>query len=419
MIKSIGSIVLWILLAAAIHQVAIAQEGSQPPVDQFVTYDPATGEYSLNLDAMTPLGTVVTPAPEGWPVPSFISPIDIGDATFNPFMMTYNRYVTPEGYYVLVPSLYTAVAMTFTGTSPFDVEPAGQVVNGWIGAAGYLGWMESIGYTQSDVENGNWELEPDFFIQLFLAVNDPSSPLYEGAFFAPPAVFIYTCDPTNPADCSGTPDESNPVPQATQPPPPHSDAECPDASTTFSPIQAAGKLVQPRYPTVVGQDPMKRGADLQWGLEIPPVIYKWYEAELVGPIEGCLDDPSTPGNECMRTVCHQHVIVYPDVLASVRPSASLTPDSREWILGNLAALYPGASLYQPDWSWSPPAAGHVAGGGTFFWNWTETRIPFKDPGVYGHSIAGTTSGTPVSGPRSFNIAVDAFTVWLHEATLSQ
>jgi hypothetical protein len=439
-------------LLAASPSLAWAQGIEPPSADDFVVYDPATGEFSLNLESLTPVGTVVADAPDSWYVPSFLQTIDIAGSTFNPLKMTYNRYVSPEGYYVLVPSLYTAVVMSFTGNPPFDVEPIGMVVDGYVGIAGYMGWMENIGFTRDDVLEGDWKDDPEFWAELFLAINDPQSPLHEGTLFLPPAVLVYACDPTNPADCSPATDADEPGDST---PPLPSSANCPAPSAVQAEIRASGELLAPPYPVVVGQDRSRRGADLKWCVEIPPVIYTWYQEVVVGTRTVCAYDPAGKSGGCpgpgaqydavigseigwqsfmatgpsagyWRAIpgqpeinCVKHVEVYSDRLAWVRTSASLTEPSRHWILKELAARYPGAELYQPEWTWLPPTSGSVMASGTFLWEWVEREIAFRDPGEYEQNVAGATTGTPVSAPRSFNLLVGRFPVWLHEATLSR
>jgi hypothetical protein len=451
--RSKGAIMLMILICA-IPASVLAQGIAPPSSSRFVTYDPATGEYRLHLESLTPIGTFVADAPDTWYVPSFVQPITVEGSTLSPLKMTYNRYVSPEGYYVLVPSLYTAIVMTFTGTAPFDVQPSGMVVNGWVGIAGYMGWMENIGYTREEVLNGNWKNDPKFWNQLFLSVNDPTSPLYEGTLFVPPAVLIYTCDPTNPADCAkATAVEGGKPGNGARPI--HSGNGCPAPNAIQAEIRAGGKLADPPYPVVVGQDPARRGADLVWRVEIPPVIYTWFEAVVVGTQKVCAYDPAGESGGCPapgsqydevtgsatgwhafmavgaeasywkaidgqpKISCVKHVDMYTDRIQWLKASASLEPQSREWILRHLAARYPGARLYQPDWTWLPPLSGQVLGDGTFVWEWTGLRIAFRDPGAYVQAVAGSTTGTPVTAPRAFNLPVGRFSVWVHEATLSR
>jgi hypothetical protein len=195
--------------------------------------------------------------------------------------------------------------------------------------------------------------------------------------------------------------------------------------------------VAPPYPIVVGQDPERRGADLLWQVEVPPVVHTWYSEEEIRECvrvgsggRGCNDSDADGYRSFMRDnpayaldvdiECIRHTDVYPDPLASVTPRASLTPESRDWITsGGLQARYPGASLYQPDWVWFPPVDGSVLANGAFVWEFLSERNPFRDPGGYSFSIGGSTKGTPVSSARRFEISADGFSVWLLEATLSK
>lgn len=454
MVRKLLAATIAMLLVASVAGAVGGQGESPPSVEQFLTYDPSSAEYSLNLEVLTPVGNVVTEPPPGWPLspPEFMRDMPIGDSEISPFMMVYNRYVSPEGYYVLVPTLYTAVVMSVMGSSPFDVQPSGMVINRWVGIAGYLGWMESIGYSRDDVLAGDWKEDPEFWTGLFLAINDPKSPLHEGTLFLPPAVLLYTCDPTNPADCTRTTNAGEP---GGSPQPPPASRNCPAPSAMQAEIRATGGLVDPPYPVVVGQDRSRRGADLKWHVEIPPVIYTWYEEVIVGTQTVCAYDPTGTSNGCPapgsqydevtgsasgwhsfmasgasagswraragepEITCVEHVEMYADRLQWVRTFATLTAPSREWILDQLAARYPGARLYQPDWTWLPPVPGSVLVDKTFAWEWTASQIAFRDPGEYQQSVAGSTTGTPVTAPRSFNLSAGHFSVWLHEATLSR
>jgi hypothetical protein len=118
--------------------------------------------------------------------------------------------------------------------------------------------------------------------------------------------------------------------------------------------------------------------------------------------------------------CIEHVEVYPVQLSWVRTYANLSEESRDWIEhGGLQQRYPGAHLYQPDWEWLPPLFGNVLNNGVYVWEWIEKDIQFRDPGQYGMSVNGAITGTPVTGPRVFNMEASGFSVWLYEATLTQ
>ena len=122
----------------------------------------------------------------------------------------------------------------------------------------------------------------------------------------------------------------------------------------------------------------------------------------------------------IRVECIAHTEVYSESLSWVRAHANLGQDSRLWVTGGgLQQRYPGASLYQPDWIWMTAPDGSVLGDRTFVWEFVNERIQFRDPGQYASSVSGSTTGTPVTAPRVFDLPATDFSVWLLEATLSQ
>jgi hypothetical protein len=68
---------------------------------------------------------------------------------------------------------------------------------------------------------------------------------------------------------------------------------------------------------------------------------------------------------------------------------------------------PEAYLHHPDFSFS--------GGGCKF-SASQDRVQVADPGNWNMRISGTTSGTPVSGPRSFSRG-SVFSAWLKEVVI--
>jgi len=437
--KRITHILIMLLILMLFPSNAVAQDGSEPEPEQFVVIDPDTGEYTLNLDVLKPAGKVVKDPPESWLLPS--KTITIGDdLELNLGKMVYNQYVSPEGYYVLVPTLYTAIVMSLNDESPFNTQPIAGNVNGWVGMAGSFSWLEGMGYTKEDVLNGDWKYDPEFWNGLFKAINDPKSPLFQGSFFAPPAILIFDGDPFALIDNQDLPVPSTPPPAVT----------CPTPSVMEAEIYVSGELVDPAYPVVVGQDPAKRGADLRWRVEITPVVFTWYTQEVVDIERICREvgsggsgcpspkenydsivgaanwDASMEGNpewnveEKEIVECVEHVEVYPVQLSWVRTYAHLSQESRDWIeKGELQKRYPGAHLYQPDWEWVPPLYGALQEGGAYVWEWVKEGIQFRDPGQYGMSVMGAITGTPATGPRTFLEEASGFSVWLYEATISK
>ena len=103
---------------------------------------------------------------------------------------------------------------------------------------------------------------------------------------------------------------------------------------------------------MVGQDPAKRGADIQASVNIPPVIFTWYEQVQDPPT--CQADPSGNGGGCPgpgsqygqstgtrrwkaillyqfvdgEIHCMKHVEILPETITEVQANAQLNPESR-------------------------------------------------------------------------------------------
>ncbi len=230
-------------------------------------------------------------------------------------------------------------------------------------------------------------------------------------------------------------DDGDDVPPSSPPRP--IAAHCPTPTITQSKLEVKGRLLDPPFPIVVGQDSSRRGADLEWRVVIPPVIHTWYSERTdrscihVGSSgSGCNDNRADDYEPYMRhnavydmderVICIRHVDIYAERLNWIHVTANLASQSRDWILtGGLQQRYPGAHLYQPDWGWNPPVLGTVLGDRTFVWEWQSLRTPFRDPGQYTMSAQGGTTGTPVTAPRFFDEGAGDFSVWLHEATLTK
>ena len=109
-------------------------------------------------------------------------------------------------------------------------------------------------------------------------------------------------------------------------------------------------------PVVVGQDERKRGADISFRLVIPPVEYE-YQYEYVHHWDEyqCNCKTDDMGNRrcstCRQPVCAWASAVQkaPDMAASAVASGSLSPESVDWIKGELAVRYPGADVYRQNW----------------------------------------------------------------------
>lgn len=211
--------------------------------------------------------------------------------------------------------------------------------------------------------------------------------------------------------------------------------KCGAPSVTQGRISGAAVKTAPNYALVTGQDPEKRGVDLQFSLTIEPTIYRYYTLEerkevnkrCVAPNGSLVELPPPIKDNCKapnRYVEEEEEVEY-CVLheqtfceqARVLASASLKKSSRDWILNDLAQWYPGATLIRPDWNWRFGASQGCDAGNVFRWTLVQEKVQIRDPGFYAMSVSGITSGTPVSPSRSFQIPAGEFDAYLMMTTI--
>ena len=199
-------------------------------------------------------------------------------------------------------------------------------------------------------------------------------------------------------------------------------------------VVATGAKTAPNNAVVVGQDPDSTGVNVEWRIRIEPTIVKYEQWQLIGHrhvacVEGDLDENGNgniydPEDEFCPHGWHsviEHIWgcvenqqVYREGVGSLDATISLTPESRSWILTDLAAAYPSASLLKPDWTYSQyPDCTWIDD--VCYWNFTA-NIPVEDPGKYDIKVSGVTTGTMPYAPRSFEIDVGEFDVWMIENT---
>jgi len=201
-----------------------------------------------------------------------------------------------------------------------------------------------------------------------------------------------------------------PPPSATPPPP------CPDPIVKPGAITASASKSGPPYPLVVGQDPNKRGVDVSFSASVAPTIYTYFTQE---PIEDCIAGTTSSGQyNCTKKgvrghkvqtgfQCVSHSQTYSECIETASASISLSSESRSWILNELSIRYPEAYLHQPYFSF---------GGSGCAWSGSKDKVQVADPGNWNMRMSGRTSGTAVSGPRSFSSS-GSFTVWLKEVVI--
>lgn len=209
---------------------------------------------------------------------------------------------------------------------------------------------------------------------------------------------------------------------------------CPAPTISQAPATLAIQKAAPENPLVVGQDPEKRGADIQASASIPPVIFTWYEqiqdpptceSTSSGNGEGCPGpgsrydnnwDPSMEDNPAYEVVdgeihCIEHVEILPEPITEVQANAQLSPESRYWILNDLASKYYEAYVHQDRFDLLPGMAtvhASCGGNGTCTAEAFVPNVPFADPGAFDLRLWVYTAGTvfnwngvaiPITQPR--------------------
>ncbi|GAP12222.1 hypothetical protein BECAL_03426 [Bellilinea caldifistulae] len=211
--------------------------------------------------------------------------------------------------------------------------------------------------------------------------------------------------------------------------------KCGAPSVTQGRISGTAVKTAPNYAIVTGQDPEKRGVDLQFSLTIEPTIFRYYTLEerkevnkrCIAPNGSLVELPPPIKDNCKapnRYVEEEEEVEY-CVLheqtfceqARVLASASLKKSSRDWILNDLAQWYPGATLIRPDWNWRYATSQGCDASNTFRWTLVQEKVQIRDPGFYAMTLSGITSGTPVSQSRSFQIPAGEFDAYLMMTTI--
>jgi hypothetical protein len=226
---------------------------------------------------------------------------------------------------------------------------------------------------------------------------------------------------------------------------------CPAATIVQNPPTLAIQKIGPDHPLVVGQDPAKRGADIQASVNIPPVVLTWYEQVQDPPTcsttqsgngGGCPGpgnhygnhwEPSMEGNPAYQVVdgkirCVKHVEVLPEKITSVQANAQLDPESQSWILNDLAGKYYEAYIHHPLFNLVPGMTqvnGGCNGDHTCSAKALAANVPFADPGTFDLRMYVYTAGTsfswkgvtiPITQPRIL-VAQNAAQIYVTLVTL--
>lgn len=428
------------LLVVLTVEDAAAQDGAPPPSPSWSEVMNSDG--TINYGNLTDNGVVEQQA--DW-MPSVFG-VPLANAE-------YHSYTTPTGNQILMP---TATTLFFMAMNPAEsgylaaattlgAAPASAGADAPTGIAGIGGFFGALlgnegsaqlmaqanaanqnGATDANsffaaLANGQtdiWSMSPNGMTEFLKSFFDQTKTdlkngngfnLYTYMLLYPPGA----CG-ESPIGC--TPDQEAllammAAAEAEEPEPilPPGQPNCPAPEVIPGKISFSAQKVDPNYPLVVGQDPDKRGADVQFSASVAPTIYITYEPVMKFRCPGggsdCEDDEMVfDGWDC---VAQQQS--FPECIARASGSASLSETSRDWILGELNIRYPGAYLHHPDFGFS--------GGGGCQWSNTEANVQFADPGYWDLSVSGRTSGTPVSPPRSFGGGAGQFEVWLKEIAI--
>jgi hypothetical protein len=214
----------------------------------------------------------------------------------------------------------------------------------------------------------------------------------------------------------------------------NSNPNCGGAWVRPGTISATGEKMTPNNPVVVGQDNEGTGVTVKWSVRIEPTAVIYEDWQLIGHrhvacVEGDLEENGNgniydPGDaDCPHGWhaviehiygCVEEYEFFRESVNNLDAIAELTEDSRNWITGELAGVYPGAGLLNPEWAYSvSPNCTWI--NDVCFWDFA-VNIPVTDPGWYDIKLAGTTAGTQVFTPRGFELNVGQFGVYMIDNT---
>lgn len=442
---------------------------------------------SINYDGMTDLGIVTQEA-------AWMDAIPFSDG-----VATYHQYLSPDGSLVVVPTALTTLGLQMnSGIYEYGLPDGYYNPNGELGTFLFSDLASNKGYRTTLLEGGlDIYLPTEYYTSTGFAINNPSGPSaslderqilfdtladYKGiakddivaqivmsmisnwdilvAGYTDSngiltnlnsTILIYTDCAESPVGCTREYMAAN---SAVTPPaavivdPPACAAPYTTSgaiTVTGGPGAGDGGKLAPLHPVVVGQDPQRRGVDVQAQVLVPLITYHYFEAVRHEEII-CMSGPANPDNTgCpgpasryanraawTRTAignprnyeqvhvyfeCIEHTRVYTDQVSAVTISLSLTEASRQWILTSLEQAYPGAHLLHPSFSFRYPGPGSLAGSGV---TWTQVvpNIPVADPGWWAVTVFVLTTGTPVSGARYATVGLGVFLDELVRVTLT-
>ena len=346
----------------------------------------------------------------------------------------YHVYYTPSGNSIVMPTASTLFFMAASanesglssaastlGTSGLStVESESGNVVGFASIGAFFGALvgnQDIGLPTgttstdffNDVISGQadiWSLGPTGLLNLLQSLALPS--LADGNLYTYMLLYAPGQCASAPGGCSA--EQLDLITSLTLTPPPTTvtatpPPACPEPSVRPGAISTSASQVAPPYPLVVGQDPDRRGVDLSFSASVGATIYTYYVQQPI--IERVCTATLGCRNKVTGYTCERQTRSYPECIQSASASISLSQNSREWILNELSIRYPEAYLHHPNFSFN--------GSGCVF-SVSKQNVQVADPGNWNVLLSGNTSGTPVSGPRSFS-RNSVFQAWLKEVVI--
>jgi hypothetical protein len=419
--KSLPRTILLLLLtllaicAMLIPNIAQAQTGDTNPWNEVVDE-----KGNIRFDNLTDLGETSQSA-EWMDIPlPFGMKIDL-DAN-------YRRYQTPDGNIVVLPSPLTLVMMATNPQASGLNGANSQLGTGAMAAAEFLGGLlgNSIDWERVSSQHPEYT-DPSQFWQAVTSGQANVWTFFAGyEFLADLATLSYNdlnlrlgllmylngaADCTQiPGGCAGIiPRLPTPDPSRT----PVLPIQCPAATLSQGSPSLSILKAEPAKPLVIGQDPEKRGADVNISVTIPPVIHTWYQRVEIRE-ELCRNASAAQTANCTTAggqrgirveevvgyECIQHVDRYEEQVANLTAQASLDAASRVWITTGLAGKWYEAKLKRPNIGLIPGIGKYQTScSGACTATALIERIPFADPGTYNLALDVKTAGTPLTRPR--------------------
>jgi hypothetical protein len=408
LLKSIFLVII-LLFTVTTHRPVIAEVGDSPWGEVF------NPDGTIRWDNLADLG--VTTEEAGWMNISLPGGLTLDlDAV-------YHRYQTPSGNILVLPS---PVTLFFMAQHPVEskligaesiIGNAAALLTLFVGNALDVEVLREMGYESPDhffqavidgQENIWTALQWNFIFEVINMSWD--SGFLVNAFLMYLNGVAY-CDDV-PGGCTGIVDCP---PGDCLPETPY----CPSPSIAQQSPTLTIQKVAPDNPLVIGQDPERRGADILASVAIPPVIFTWYQQiqdpptcmpNVSGTGGGCPSPASRYANDWDAVMednpfwdvvageihCIMHVEIVPEPIDSVQANAQLNPESRYWILNDLAGKYYDAYIHQARINLIPdlaPMTGGCDGNGTCSAEVLIPNVPFADPGTFDLRMWASTSGS--------------------------